>query len=223
MTWRGVELDDLGRPSFELGYDGAWYPVRLTQSGAHQVANATAAAALAIAAGLPADVVADRLSGATPASRWRMEVHERSDGLLVVNDAYNANPASMAAAIDALVAIGDRRGRRTVAVLGEMLELGSTAADAHREVGRLVAEAGVDLLVTVGPVAGGIAEGAASVPDWSGTALPTAGRDEALAAVRENVAAADVVLVKASRGAALEHIADGLLDDGRHERRPTPC
>ena len=223
VTWRGVELDDLGRPSFELGYDGAWLPVRLTQSGAHQVANAAAAAALAIAAGLPADVVADRLSGAAPASRWRMEVHERSDGLLVVNDAYNANPASMAAAIDALVAIGQRRGRRTVAVLGEMLELGSTAAAAHREVGRLVAEAGIDLLVTVGPVAGGFAEGATAVAGWSGTALPTAGRDEALAAVRENVAAADVVLVKASRGAALEHIADALLDDGRHERRPTPC
>jgi UDP-N-acetylmuramoyl-tripeptide--D-alanyl-D-alanine ligase len=223
VGWRAVELADLGRPSFELGYDGAWFPVQLTQFGAHQVANATAAAALAIAAGLSADVVADRLRGAAPASRWRMEVHERSDGLLVVNDAYNANPASMAAAIDALVAIGDRRGRRTVAVLGEMLELGSTAADAHREVGRLLAEAGVDLLVTVGPAAGGIAEGAASVAGWSGTALPTAGRDEALAAVRENVAAADVVLVKASRGAALEHLADGLLDDGRQERRPTPC
>jgi UDP-N-acetylmuramoyl-tripeptide--D-alanyl-D-alanine ligase len=223
VTWRGVELDDLGRPSFELGYDGAWWPVRLTGSGAHQVANATAAAAMAIAAGLPPDVVADRLSGATSASRWRMEVHERPDGLLVVNDAYNANPASMAAAIDALAAIGERRSRRTVAVLGEMLELGPTAEDAHREIGRLVAAAGVDLLVTVGPVAGGIAEGASSVDGWSGTALPTAGRDEALAVVRENVAAADVVLVKASRGAALEHIADGLLDDGPHERRPTTC
>jgi UDP-N-acetylmuramoyl-tripeptide--D-alanyl-D-alanine ligase len=141
----------------------------------------------------------------------------------VVNDAYNANPASMAAAIDALVAIGDRGGRRTVAVLGEMLELGSTAAEAHLALGRLVAEAGVDVLVTVGAVAGGIAEGAAAVPGWSGTALPTAGRDQALATVRENVAAADVVLVKASRGAALEHIADDLLDDGRQERRPTPC
>ena len=223
VSWRGVELDDLGRPSFELGYDGAWHQVRLTQSGAHQVANATAAAALAIAAALPADAVAERLSGAASASRWRMEVHERSDGLVVVNDAYNANPASMAAAIDALVAIGERRRRRTVAVLGEMLELGSTADEAHRDVGRLVAEAGVELLVTVGPVAGGIADGAASVPGWSGRALRTAGRDEALAAVRENVAAADVVLVKASRGAALEHVAAGLLDDGRHERRPTPC
>ena len=223
VRWRGMELDDLGRPAFELGYDGAWYPVRLTQSGAHQVANATAAAALAIAAGLPVDVVADRLSGATPASRWRMEVQERSDGLIVVNDAYNANPASMAAAIDALVAIADRRGRRTVAVLGEMLELGSSSDDAHRDLGRLVAHAGIDLLITVGAVAGGIAEGAATVKGWAGTALPTAGRDEALAAVRENVAAADVVLVKASRGAALEHIADGLLEGGPQERRPTTC
>jgi UDP-N-acetylmuramoyl-tripeptide--D-alanyl-D-alanine ligase len=104
-----------------------------------------------------------------------------------------------------------------------MLELGSTADEAHRDVGRIVAESGVELLVTVGPVADGIADGAASVPGWSGKALRTAGRDEALAAVRENVAAADVVLVKASRGAALEHVADGLLDDGRHERRPTQC
>jgi UDP-N-acetylmuramoyl-tripeptide--D-alanyl-D-alanine ligase len=223
VAWRGVELDDLGRPSFELGYDGAWHPVRLTQSGAHQVANAAAAAALAIAAGLPADVVADRLSDAVSASRWRMEVHERSDGLLVVNDAYNANPASMAAALDALAAIGERRGRRTVAVLGEMLELGSTAADAHRELGRLVARADVDLLVTVGPAADGIAEGADSVDGWAGTTLRTAGRDDALVRVRENVAAADVVLVKASRGAALELIADGLLDAGPHEGSPTPC
>jgi len=223
VAWRGVELDDLGRPSFELGHDGAWHPVRLTQSGAHQVANAAAAAALAIAAGLPADVVADRLSDAVSASRWRMEVHERSDGLLVVNDAYNANPASMAAALDALAAIGERRGRRTVAVLGEMLELGSTAADAHREVGRLVARADVDLLVTVGPAADGIAEGADSVDGWAGTTLRTAGRDDALVRVRENVAAADVVLVKASRGAALELIADGLLDAGPHEGSPTPC
>jgi UDP-N-acetylmuramoyl-tripeptide--D-alanyl-D-alanine ligase len=223
VSWRGVELDELGRPSFDLGYDGAWFPVRLTQTGAHQVANAVAAAALAIAAGLPADVVADRLSEATTASRWRMEVHERSDGLLVVNDAYNANPASMAAAVEALAAIGERRGRRTVAVLGEMLELGPTAADAHREVGALVAAAGVGLLVTVGPAAGGIADGAEAAFGWNGTAVRTAGRDEAMAVVRENVAAADVVLVKASRGAALEHIADGLLDAGPHERRATPC
>jgi UDP-N-acetylmuramoyl-tripeptide--D-alanyl-D-alanine ligase len=155
-----------------------------------------------------------------------MEVHERADGLLVVNDAYNANPASMAAAIDALAEIGRRRSRRTVAILGEMKELGAESDAAHHDVGRLAAEAGVDLVVAVGPPAYGIADGAAAVRGWRGEAVVSAGRDEALAWVRENVAAADVVLVKASRGAALEHIADGLLDieadDGAQERGATP-
>jgi UDP-N-acetylmuramoyl-tripeptide--D-alanyl-D-alanine ligase len=214
VAWRGVELDDLGRPRFELGYDGAWVPVRLTQTGAHQVANAAAAAAMALAAGLPLAAIGEALGRADAASRWRMELHERADGLLVVNDTYNANPASMAAAIDALVAIGGRRGRRTVAVLGEMLELGPGARDAHRGVGGLVAAAGVDVLVVVGDGAAGIAEGAGADPHWSGEVVVTAGRDEALAWVRKNAGAEDVVLVKASRGAALEHVADGLLEGG---------
>ena len=74
--------------------------------------------------GLDLDTVADSLADAVPASRWRMELTERPDGLVVVNDAYNANPESMRAALETLAGIGDRTGRRTVAVLGEMLELG---------------------------------------------------------------------------------------------------
>ncbi|MGZ8751104.1 MAG: UDP-N-acetylmuramoyl-tripeptide--D-alanyl-D-alanine ligase [Pseudonocardia sp.] len=214
VTWRGLVLDDLGRPSFELGHLGEWHRVRLAQSGAHQVANAAAAAAMALAVGVPLGRVADGLTNARNASRWRMEINERSDGLIVINDAYNANPASMAAAIDALVAIGGRRVRRTVAVLGEMKELGDDAPAAHREVGRAAARAGVDVVVAVDDAARGIAEGARETPGWPGTAILTAGRDEALAWVRENVAAEDVVLVKASRGAALEFIADGLTEEG---------
>jgi len=213
VTWRDVELDDLGRPSFELGHDGRWCPVRLTQSGVHQVLNAAAAAAMALAAGLPLQQVADALTAAQPLSRWRMEIHERSDGLVVVNDSYNANPASMTAAIDALVAIGGRRDGRTVAVLGEMKELGAGALEDHRAVGRAAAVAGVDVVVAVGEPARGIAEGAESSAGWPGVALHTAGRDEALSWVRKNVAAQDVVLVKASRGAALEVVADGLLEE----------
>jgi UDP-N-acetylmuramoyl-tripeptide--D-alanyl-D-alanine ligase len=209
VAWRGVELDDLGRPSFELGHAGEWHPVRLTQSGAHQVANATAAAALALAAGLSLDRVAAALSEARSASPMRMELHERADGLLVVNDAYNANPASMTAALQALVAIGERRARRTVAVLGAMRELGPTSHDQHVDVGRTAAELGVDLLVVVGEEAAGIAEGFAQ--GGRSEAIVTAGRDEALARMRENASGADVVLVKASRGVALETIADGLL------------
>ena len=117
---------------------------------------------MAVAVGLPIGQVADALSEAQPASRWRMELHERADGMLVVNDAYNANPASMTAAIDTLAEIGDRRGRRTVAVLGEMKELGGDHVAGHEEVGRAVAAAGVDVLVVVGDAAAAIATGARS-------------------------------------------------------------
>jgi len=214
VSWRGVRLDDLGRPAFEIGYDGSWLPVRLTQSGRHQVPNAAAAAAMAIAAGVPFADAAAALSTAVPASRWRMELHERSDGLVVVNDAYNANPASMVAALDALVAIGTGRGRRTVAVLGEMKELGPSAEESHREVGRAAAAAGIDVLVVVGDEARGIAEGARASTGWAGTVVLTAGRDEAAQWVRNNAGAEDVVLIKASRGVALEVVADELLEGG---------
>jgi len=213
VAWRGVRLDDLGRPSFELGYDGTWHPVTLTQSGRHQVGNAAAAAAMAVAVDLPFATVVESLASAVPASRWRMEMHERPDGLLVVNDAYNANPASMVAALDALAGIGTRSGRRTVAVLGEMLELGEGAHESHREVGRAAAELGIDVVVVVGEAARGIAEGVDG-DSWQGTAVVTAGRDQALEWVRKNVAAEDVVLVKASRGVALEVLADELLRGG---------
>jgi UDP-N-acetylmuramoyl-tripeptide--D-alanyl-D-alanine ligase len=213
VSWRGVELDDLGRPTFEIGYDGTWLPVTLTQTGRHQVVNAAAAAALAVAAGVPFAATVATLGTAVPASRWRMEVRERHDGLIVVNDAYNANPASMLAALDALAGIGARSDRRTVAVLGEMLELGADADESHREVGRAAAAAGVDVVVVVGEEARGIAEGLGAA-EWNGTVVPTAGRDEALEWVRKNVAAEDVVLVKASRGVALEVVADELLEGG---------
>ncbi len=211
VAWRGVRLDDLGRPSFELGHGGAWHPVALTQSGRHQVANATAAAALAIARGLDVAAVAARLTTAAPASRWRMELRTRADGLVVVNDAYNANPASMAAAIDAATEIGSHRAGRTVAVLGEMLELGDGGAAAHREVGRHAAEAGIDWLVVVGEAAAPMAEGARSVEGWRGEAVVADGRDVALELLHEGLDAEDVVLVKASRGGALEIVAEGLL------------
>jgi UDP-N-acetylmuramoyl-tripeptide--D-alanyl-D-alanine ligase len=214
VAWRAVELDDLGRPAFELGYDGTWLSVGLSQTGRHQVPNAAAAATMAVAAGVPFADVVTSLGFVQPASRWRMEMHERSDGLIVINDAYNANPASMVAALDALAGIGARRGRRTVAVLGEMKELGDGAVESHREVGRAAAELGIDVLVVVGDEAVGIADGA----HRHGTVVRTAGRDEAVAWVRKNVAAGDVVLVKASRGVALEVVADELLEGGTEAR-----
>ena len=212
VTWRGLELDQLGRPSFELGYDGGWTQVRLLETGAHQVANAAAAAAMAAVAGVPWTDVVTALGSARSLSPWRMALHERPDGLVVVNDSYNANPASMKAALDALAAIGERGGRRTVAVLGEMLELGDESTQEHVGVGAHAAGLGVDVVLTVGAAAEAIAGGARRTPGWDGEVVITAGRGQAGDWLRHNVGARDVVLVKASRGAALEHLADALVD-----------
>jgi UDP-N-acetylmuramoyl-tripeptide--D-alanyl-D-alanine ligase len=211
VAWRGVELDDLGRPAFELGRHGTWTPVRLLEAGAHQVPNAAAAAAMATAAGIAWDDVVEALGRARSLSPWRMALHERADGLVVVNDAYNANPASMVAALEALAAIGERGGRRTVAVLGEMLELGESASDDHVAVGEHAAGLGIDVVVTVGDAAADIAAGARRTPGWKGTTVHTAGREQAADWLSDNVVAPDVVLVKASRGAALEHVAEELV------------
>ena len=214
VAGRDIEVDDLGRPSFRLGHAGGWHPVTLRHTGLHQVENALAAAAMALAVDVPVEQVAAALSGAASSSPKRMEVHERADGLLVVNDSYNANPASTTAAIEALTLIGRRRARRTVAILGEMRELGETAHAGHAEVGRTAVALGVDVVVVVGEAAAGIADGigsAAPGADWHGEVIVTAGRDEALVWVRENVAAEDVVLVKASNGVALWVIAEQLL------------
>ena len=211
VRWRGLELDSLQRPTFELGYAGRWRTVRLGQAGLHQVSNAAAAAAMALSVGVTLDVVAHALTDSVPASRWRMELHERPDGVVVVNDAYNANPASMAAAIGTVARIGRARRGRSLAVLGVMLELGDGAEADHLEVGRVAAGAGVDVVVTVGEEAAAIAAGARGVPTWRGEAIVTASREEALRWVMENVSAPDVVLVKASRGAALELLADALI------------
>ena len=215
-----ITFDELGRQSFEMVHRGSGATVHLAQVGAFQWRNAAAAAAMALAAGLDLDAVADTLSDAVSASRWRMELTERPDGLVVINDAYNANPESMKAALETLAGIGARSGRRTVAVLGEMLELGPGAVDAHTGVGAYAAGAGVDVLVTVGEAAGAVARGF-EASGSGGVAVPTAGRDEAADWLRHNVSAADVVLVKASRGAALELIADDLLSGSGKEGRST--
>ncbi|WP_323793055.1 UDP-N-acetylmuramoyl-tripeptide--D-alanyl-D-alanine ligase [Nocardioides sp.] len=218
VRWRGSEADDLGRASFDLGHLGEWAPVRLQQTGARQVLNAAAAAALALAAGLALDDVAAALSTATPASRWRMELTERSDGLLVLNDAYNANPDSMRAALEALAGLGRSRSGRTIAVLGEMRELGGDHDSGHLEVGHAAVHAGIDVVVVVGDGASGIADGAR---EGGCEVIVTAGHYDTAAWVRNNAGADDVVLVKASRAAALEQVAERVLNDLTDQSTPS--
>ena len=124
----GLDGDAYGRYSFTLHQRRAGEPQRQTQvqlglTGRHQVPNAVAAAATALAIGLDLHQVAAALGAATARSRWRMELHDRSDGVTVINDSYNANPDSMRAALNTLAELG-RSGRHTWAVLGDMLELG---------------------------------------------------------------------------------------------------
>jgi UDP-N-acetylmuramoyl-tripeptide--D-alanyl-D-alanine ligase len=209
----GLTLDRSGRPTFRLasGTDSA--DVTLQLLGEHQAQNAVAAAAVALVLGMRLGDVAAALSQATASSRWRMEVHERSDGVTVVNDAYNANPDSMRAALKALAAIGRGRdgGARTVAVLGEMRELGPASRDEHDSVGRLAVRLDINRLLVVGEPARPMHLGACLEGSWGEESVFVADNDEAVTWLRENLLPGDVVLFKASRAAQLERVAEAVL------------
>lgn len=210
-----VQLDALARPRFRLVTPAGEADVALALHGEHHVGNALAAAAVGLEVGLTPQQVADVLARSAAASRWRMEVIERSDGVLVVNDAYNANPDSVRAALQALAAMaGAELPRRTWAVLGEMLELGPASEQEHEAVGRLAVHLGISRVVAVGPGAAraiheaALAEGAVAQEDtvW----LPDV--DVAAAHLSASLTGGDVVLVKASRAVGLDRLAQALLD-----------
>jgi UDP-N-acetylmuramoyl-tripeptide--D-alanyl-D-alanine ligase len=192
-----VSLDDLGRPSFRLVAGAASAAVSLRFSGEHHVENALASAAVALECGMPLVDVAAALSEARPRSKWRMETTERPDGVVVINDAYNANPESMRAALRGLAAIGRSRTGRTWAVLGEMAELGEATAAEHEALGGTACALGIARVVAVGETARAIRHGSDWVPD----------AETAISLVRKEVQPGDVILVKASRAAGLERVA----------------
>jgi UDP-N-acetylmuramoyl-tripeptide--D-alanyl-D-alanine ligase len=226
-----VRLDGAARPRFRLVAAGGAADVALGLHGEHHVSNALAAAAVALELGLPVADLAQALSGATAASRWRMEVHERADGVTVVNDAYNANPDSVRAALEALAAMGrggtadgtsggSAGSRRTWAVLGEMKELGDDSAAEHDTAGRVAVRLGVSRLVAVGdparPYQAGYRTGAAHESAAEGArderALWVPDADAALDVLRDALQPGDVVLVKASRSVGLDRLATRLLE-----------
>ena len=204
-----VVLDQDARASFTLLAGGESASVSLRIPGEHMVSNALAAAAAARAAGVSLHGAAEGLARAE-GSAWRMELHDVG-GRRILNDAYNANPDSTAAALKALVAMS--RGRPSWAVLGHMAELGTEASAAHDRVGRLAVRLGVAHLVTVGEDARPIHEAARLEGMFGGEAIFAATTDEAIAVLRARMEPDAVVLVKASRAAGLERIAHALEAD----------
>ena len=201
-----VVLDQDARASFTLLAGDEHAPVSLRMPGEHMVSNALAAAAAARAAGVSLRGAAEGLTRAE-GSAWRMELHDVA-GRRILNDAYNANPDSTAAALKALVAMS--RGRPSWAVLGYMAELGGETAAAHDRAGRLAVRLGVTHLVTVGEDARAIHEAARLEGMFGGEAIFAATIDEAIAVLRARMEPDAVVLVKASRAAGLERVAQAL-------------
>ncbi|MEU8888145.1 UDP-N-acetylmuramoyl-tripeptide--D-alanyl-D-alanine ligase [Streptomyces sp. NPDC048442] len=206
-----VRLTEDGRPAFTLHTPSGCSDVTMRLYGEHHVSNALAAAAVAHELGLSVDEIAVALSEAGTLSRWRMEVTERPDGVTVVNDAYNANPESMRAALRALVSMG--KGRRTWAVLGHMAELGDTSLVEHDAVGRLAVRLNVSKLVAVGGrEASWLQLGAYNEGSWGEESVHVSDTQAAIDLLRKELRPGDVVLVKASRSVGLEAVAQALLD-----------
>ena len=203
----GVMLDENGYARFVLVAGGESEPVQLGIPGEHMVANALAASAAGLALGVSPSETASALKGAQVSS-WRMEAFATDGGVRVVNDAYNANPASMAAALKA--ARWMARSGRMAAVLGAMAELGPASEEEHERVGELVSRLGVDRLITVGEGAAAIARSAVREGLDPGDVADYADPLDALADVRSWARSGDVVLFKGSRVVGLEKIAEAM-------------
>jgi UDP-N-acetylmuramoyl-tripeptide--D-alanyl-D-alanine ligase len=233
-----VTLDELARPRFTLHTEAGHVDVALAVHGDHQVSNALCAAAVALECGATLEQVAAALAAAGPASRHRMQVATRADGVTIVNDAYNANPDSMRAGLKALAWMArgaggqglrpEGRGRRSWAVLGEMAELGDDAITEHDNIGRLAVRLDVSRLIVIGTgrAMSAMHDGAVMEGSWGAEATMVPDADAALAVLRSELRAGDVVLVKGSNSAGLGALADVLIadsaDQGAGQGDPRP-
>ena len=191
--------------------NGETHEVSLQILGEHQLMNAAATLAVCTKLGIPADEAIEALAELPLAERWRMQLFNLPNGISVINDAYNASPDSMKAALQTLAAIG-RGSRRTIAVLGEMAELGSFSREAHDEIGRLVVRYNIDQLVVVGEAAKLIHLGAMQEGSWDGESVFFSGSSEALDYIRGILEPGDIVLVKSSKSANLRFLGDDLAE-----------
>ncbi|QFZ22583.1 UDP-N-acetylmuramoyl-tripeptide--D-alanyl-D-alanine ligase [Saccharothrix syringae] len=209
-----IALDEQARASFTLVAPQGQARVRLAVHGAHQVGNALTAAAIALELGATPEQVAEALGRAERVSAHRMAVSERPDGVTVINDAYNANPESVRAALKSLATISRATtpARRSWAVLGPMAELGADAVRAHDEIGRLAVRLDINKLVVVGDDARAMHQGAHLEGSWGEEAILVPDVAAAAELLRAEVRPGDVVLVKASNSYGLWRVAEALLE-----------
>ncbi|MGI6604581.1 MAG: UDP-N-acetylmuramoyl-tripeptide--D-alanyl-D-alanine ligase [bacterium] len=207
----GVELLGSEGLRFQVSGPCGKGEVFLPLPGEFNVLNALAAVAVGHYFGLELSEIQKGLAAFRP-SAMRLNLVKRSDGALIIDDSYNANPTSMRGALETLLQVA--KGRRTVAVLGDMLELGSVAQEAHREVGRLVARLGVDVLITGGSLAAGIAAAARGEATAPKAVFVCADQEAAAKVAQEEVLPGDVVLIKASRGMRFETVVSALSQKG---------
>lgn len=206
---KNVQVDNNARCSYMLEYLDRSYPVSLRIPGEHQVANSLAALAAATCAGVPIAQAVQALNEIAHISKWRMEVVTTTDGVTVINDSYNANPESMRAALKTLAAMSV--GRRSIAVLGPMRELGDAEREEHDALGRMAVRLDISLLVCVGDTMKITHLGASQEGSWGEESQWVPDIDAAIDFLRERIEPGDVVLVKASRSVGLERVADALL------------
>ena len=197
-----------GSPEFDLQLPNGDAPLHVSSRliGAHHMGNLLAAAAAAWAAGVTGDHIAASLSSQAAASRWRMERTERPDGVTIINDAYNANPESMRAALRTLADLG--RGRRTWAVLGAMLELGDDSIREHTAVGTQVVRLNISRLLVVGREARALYVSAVQEGSWGDECLFAETVEEAHDILDAELQPGDLVLFKSSNSVGLRHLGD---------------
>jgi UDP-N-acetylmuramoyl-tripeptide--D-alanyl-D-alanine ligase len=208
-----VQFDDEGGFAFRLITPAGSAPVRVAGLGDTTVINALAAAACGVAAGVPLDEIATGLERYVP-PRGRMAQRKLANGAVVIDDSYNANPDSLRVALESLARLAKGGGGHSVAVVGDMGELGDSAESAHRAAGSWVAELGIDFLFAFGSRAGEVAQ-AAREGGMQASHVHEGQEHEAVAAqISHQLGSSDWVLVKGSRAMHMEKIVSALAGEG---------
>ncbi len=210
VTARSVVSRPYGMVTFALVAGGEEIEITLQTPGRHNIMNALAASAVAVAMGIDLKTIKEGLEEFRMLAN-RLEIVKLPQGMTIINDTYNANPASMRAALRTLKEI--KGGRQGIAVLGDMLELGEQAVEAHNSVGKYIADLGIEYVVVLGEFASNLAEGAVKYGLDINHIFIVSGHEEAVGIIKRLASGDDVVLVKGSRGMRMEEVVRRLRGD----------